>query len=173
VLFTVIELSTVNLARKTCQLHFWRYPLVMGRDRTRRCETLASELREVATGLVARLRASSADSLPMSQSSALAHLINVGPMTVADLARAEHVKPQSTGVTVALLEEEGLVKREMDPSDGRRMHVLITDKGKRLFLAGRTARQAWLSQALQEHLSDAEQKRLLHALSLLRKTLER
>jgi DNA-binding MarR family transcriptional regulator len=145
----------------------------MRQDRTRRCEALASELREVATGLVARLRASSADSMPMSQSSVLAHLIRSGPMTVADLARAEHVKPQSTGVTVALLEEEGLVEREMDPSDGRRLHVLITEKGKRVLLAGRAARQAWLSQALEERLSDAEQKQLLDALSLLRKTIGR
>ena len=143
----------------------------MGQNRTRRSEALASELREVATELRARLRASSADSMPMSQSSALAQLFKAGPMTVADLARAEHVKPQSTGVTVALLEEEGLVKREADPSDGRRLHVLMTEKGKRQFLAGRTVRQAWLSQALEERLSDAEQKQLHDALSLLRKAL--
>jgi DNA-binding MarR family transcriptional regulator len=145
----------------------------MAQNRTRRSEALASELREVATGLVARLRASSADSMSMSQSSVLAHLFKAGPMTVADLARAEHVKPQSAGVTVALLEEDGLVEREMDPSDGRRLHVLITEKGKRLFLAGRTARQAWLSQALEERLSEAEQKQLLDAMSLLRRVVER
>jgi DNA-binding MarR family transcriptional regulator len=108
----------------------------------------------------------------MPQTSVLARLLKLGPMTVADLARAEHVKPQSIGVTVSTLEEEGLVVRKLDPGDGRRLNIVLTESGKRALLAGRAARQAWLSRALEEHLTDAEQRQLLEAMSLLKKALE-
>ena len=75
------------------------------------------------------------------------------------------------GVTVAFLEEEGLVTRKIDPNDGRRLIVSISEAGKEAFLAGRAARQAWLSNALGERLDDAEQRHLLEAMSLLRKVL--
>lgn len=146
----------------------------MGQERTRRCETLANDLRELTAQLAARLRAaSSGEALSMSQTSVLARLHKTGPLTVADLARAEHVKPQSMGATVASLEEEGLVARKLDPSDGRRLNLSLTEAGKRALLAGRAARQAWLSRALEDHLNDAEQRQLLEAMSLLRKVLER
>jgi DNA-binding MarR family transcriptional regulator len=133
---------------------------------------LANELREVSTKLTRRLRAESAGELSMSETSVLARLHKVGPSTVADLARAEHVKPQSMGVTVGSLEEEGLVTRRIDPSDGRRLKTSLTEAGKAAFLAGRAARQAWLSKCLGDHLDDAEQRHLLEAMSLLRKVLE-
>ena len=107
----------------------------------------------------------------MSQMSVLARLHKVGPSTVADLARGEHLKPQSMGVTVASLEEEGLVTRTIDPNDGRRLNVSVTEAGKEALLAGRAARQAWLSNALGERLDDAEQRHLLEAMTLLRKVL--
>ena len=107
----------------------------------------------------------------MSQTSVLARLHKMGPSSVADLARGEHVKPQSMGVTVAFLEEEGLVTRKIDPNDGRRLIVSISEAGKEAFLAGRAARQAWLSNALGERLDDAEQRHLLEAMTLLRKVL--
>lgn len=143
----------------------------MGLERTRRCERLANELRQLASELMRRLRAESAGELSLSQTSVLARLHKVGPSTVADLARGEHVKPQSMGVTVASLEEERLVTRKIDPNDGRRLNVSITGAGKKAFLAGRAARQAWLSNALGERLDDAEQKHLLEAMSLLRRVL--
>jgi DNA-binding MarR family transcriptional regulator len=145
----------------------------MGQERTRRCEVLANELREVSTELRARLRvASLAEPLSMSQTAVLARLHKFGPMTVADLARAEHVKPQSMGATVVSLEADGLVARSSDPDHGRRLNVSLTEAGKRALLAGRAARQAWLSRALEEHLDVAEQKQLLEALSLLKRIFE-
>jgi DNA-binding MarR family transcriptional regulator len=108
----------------------------------------------------------------MSQTSVLARLHKLGPLTVAELARADHVKPQSMGVTVASLEEEGLVTRKSDPNDGRRLHALLTAAGKEALLAGRAARQAWLSKALEERLDETGQRQLGEALSLLKKVLE-
>ena len=145
----------------------------MSQERKRRCEAVANELRQVASDLVRRLRAESADqTLSMSQTSVLVRLHKDGPSTVADLARAEHVKPQSMGVTVASLEEEGLVAREADANDARRWNASLTDAGKRMLLSGRAARQAWLSRAIEERLEDSEQRRLAETVALLRKVLD-
>ena len=108
----------------------------------------------------------------MSQSAVLVRLHKSGPSTVADLARAEHVTAQSMGATVASLEEEGLIARTIDPNDARRWNAFLTEVGKRTFLAGRAARQAWLSHALEERLDDGEVRRLADAVALLRKVLD-
>jgi DNA-binding MarR family transcriptional regulator len=144
----------------------------MSQERRRRCDQVANELREVARSLVARLRAESADqALSMSQVAVLVRLHKSGPATVADLARGEHVTAQSMGATVASLEEEGLVARRVDPNDARRWNAFLTEAGKRAFLAGRAARQAWLARALEERLDDAEIRRLGDAMALLRRVL--
>ena len=145
----------------------------MGQERRRRCDQVANDLREVARALVGRLRAESADqALSMSQSAVLVRLHKSGPSTVADLARAEHVTAQSMGATVASLEEEGLIARTIDPNDARRWNAFLTEVGKRTFLAGRAARQAWLSHALEERLDDGEVRHLADAVALLRKVLD-
>lgn len=108
----------------------------------------------------------------MPQTTVLARLFKSGPATVAELARAEHVKPQSMGTTVASLEELGMVVRTADPEDARRWHASLTDDGKRTFLAGRAARQAWLSRAIEARLDDVEQRELAAAIAVLRKVVE-
>jgi len=141
-------------------------------DRRHRCEALASDLREVTSALIRRLRAASnGQPLSMSQAEVLVRLHKSGPSTVADLARAERVTPQSMGTTVGSLEEAGLVARTADPNDARRWNASITEAGRRVLLDGRAARQAWLSQALEERLAEGEQRDLAEAIGLLRKVL--
>jgi len=145
----------------------------MSQERKRRCDAVASELRQVASDLVRRLRAESAnEALSMSQTAVLVRLHQDGPSTVADLARAEHVKPQSMGATVASLEEEGLVARKEDANDARRWNASLTAAGKHVLLSGRAARQAWLSRAIEQRLDDSEQRRLAETVALLRKVLD-
>jgi len=140
--------------------------------RHRRCEALATDLRGVASALVRRLRAESAgQTLSMSQGAVLVLLHKSGRSTVANLARLEHVTPQSMGATVASLESEGLVTRTVDPDDARRWNASLTETGKRVLLEGRAARQAWLSRAIKERLDDGEQRRLAEAITLLHKVL--
>ncbi|HEY5145519.1 MAG TPA: MarR family transcriptional regulator [Polyangiaceae bacterium] len=144
-----------------------------GEARQRRAEGLAIDLRETAGALVRRLRAESAgQALSMSQGSVLVRLDKSGSSTVADLARMEHVTPQSMGTTVAFLEDEGLVARTVDRSDGRRWNASLTAAGRRVLLEGRAARQAWLSRAIEERLAAGEQRRLADGIALLRKLLD-
>ena len=69
--------------------------------------------------LLRRVRAAAAShELSLTESSVMARLSREGPATTADLARAESVKPQSMGATIAALEERG-TGRAQAASDGR------------------------------------------------------
>src|ERR1017187_7603950 len=87
----------------------------------------------VAVGLVVRkMKQAPLDGdLTMAESSALSRLDRGGPATSSDLARLDRISPQSMGVTLAALEERGLVRRSRDPEDGRRIVLSITEDGQR------------------------------------------
>jgi DNA-binding MarR family transcriptional regulator len=77
-----------------------------------------------------RLRAAGAPGeMTFSEIAALARLERGGPATSAELARLEQISPQAMGVTLAGLEERGLVARSADPSDGRRVVMSVTGAG--------------------------------------------
>ncbi|HEY3818478.1 MAG TPA: MarR family transcriptional regulator [Polyangiaceae bacterium] len=144
----------------------------MRREIPKGAEVAADELGKVIGALVRRLRAETpAHELSHSEHVVLKRLMELGPSTTAALARAELVKPQSMGVTLAALEEEGFVVRKTDPADARCRTVSVTEKGKRLVLEGRTARQTWLARAVAEKLDGDERRTLLEALALLRRVV--
>jgi DNA-binding MarR family transcriptional regulator len=120
-----------------------------------------------------RLRAESGDPLyarPLV--SVLRRLESDGPLTTADLARAEFMTPQSMGASVAELEDHGLVARADDPSDGRRKLVSLSREGSRALAEARARRRGWLVRAIEAELDPPEQRRLLAALELLRRVTE-
>ena len=80
--------------------------------------------------LVRRVRAvSAAHELSWSEAAVMGRLDRDGPATTADLARAEAVRPQSMGATIAALEERGLVARKPHRTDGRQVNIVLTAKG--------------------------------------------
>lgn len=52
-----------------------------------------------------------------------------GGLCQLDLARATHLKPPTISVALSKMEEEGLVTRVIDGTDGRATRVYLTDKG--------------------------------------------
>jgi len=132
-------------------------------------ETTAAEL-SLAIGLILRrLRAeSNPDELTWSQTVALSRLEAAGSMTTADLARAEQVKPQSMGATLAELEREGLVGRQPHPTDGRQVLLALTDAGVEARRKRSAAKQKWLLAAF-ARLDPAEQQTLTDAAALLKR----
>jgi DNA-binding MarR family transcriptional regulator len=63
------------------------------------------------TNLQRRARTASAShELSWTESAVMARLAKDGPATTADLARAEGMKPQSMGTTIAALEGMGMVE---------------------------------------------------------------
>jgi DNA-binding MarR family transcriptional regulator len=138
-----------------------------------RAADLAAEFRVVLGKLKRRLRehANKGD-LSLSQMAVLGYLDREGPSTVTALARAEGVRPQSMGATVAALEEAGLVSGAPHPADGRQIMLSLTATGREWIKASRAAREDWLSQAIRSHLSPAEQEDLAKAAALLRRLIE-
>jgi DNA-binding MarR family transcriptional regulator len=145
----------------------------MAHRTSRRAESAAEELRRLLGALIRRLRAESAgDEASPSELLVLKRLVDVGPSTTAELARAERVRPQSMGATLAGLEERGLVARAIDTTDARRRTISITSRGKRLVQAGRDARRSWLAHRIEEALDADEQRALAASLDLLRRLVE-
>jgi DNA-binding MarR family transcriptional regulator len=107
-----------------------------------------------------------------SQKSVLTRLEREGPSTVTALARAEGVRPQSMGATVAALEAAGLVTGAPDPGDGRRTLLSLTEACRDWILANRAAREDWLFHAIQTKLSPGEQAELAKAIDLLKRLVE-
>jgi DNA-binding MarR family transcriptional regulator len=77
--------------------------------------------------------------LSWAEASALDRLDEDGPAASAELARLEQIRPQSMGATLSGLESRGLVQREADPADGRRVVFSITAAGRRKRLDRRDA----------------------------------
>ena len=87
-------------------------------------------------------------------------------MTTADLARAESVKPQSVGATLAELERDGLVERRPHPTDGRQVLFALTADGVEARRKRSAAKQEWLLDAV-SGLNHEEQQTLMSATTLI------
>jgi DNA-binding MarR family transcriptional regulator len=135
-------------------------------------ETAVAELLRATGQLLRRLRTESNPSeLTWSQVAILARLDEIGWMTTADLARAESVKPQSMGATLAVLELDGLVQRRPHPTDGRQVLFALTEDGIAIRRRNSALKREWLSSAIAK-LGPAEQKTLISAAALIKSLSE-
>ena len=139
------------------------------KENRKNLEIAVTELLSVTGQLTRRLRAvSNTRELTWSQVAIMARLEEAGPLTTADLARAESVKPQSMGGTLAAMEEEGLVERQPHPTDRRQILYALTDEGREARRKVSLAKREWLLAAIAQ-LSRAEQKTLLAAVDIIRR----
>ncbi len=118
--------------------------------------------------LVRRLRQVQDDiELTLPETSALSRLDRAGPTTSSALAKQEQISPQSMGATLGGLEERGLVGREPDPADGRRVVLSITAEGVAVLGARRAARTETLAGVLADGFTPDELQQLLAAAPLI------
>ncbi|MDR3447710.1 MULTISPECIES: MarR family transcriptional regulator [unclassified Dyella] len=135
-------------------------------------EASVNELTTAMGQLLRRLRSETgSDELNLSQLGVLGRLDQQGPMTTADLARSESMKPQSMGTILAGLEQEGLVQRKPHPSDGRQILFAMTDKAIGIRRKRGNAKREWLLAALAT-LNPAEQRTLMDAIPLIKRLSE-
>jgi DNA-binding MarR family transcriptional regulator len=135
-----------------------------------RALALAVELRVVLGKLMRRLRDQTpGGDLTWSQKSVVIRLERDGAMTVSALARAEGVRPQSMGATVAVLEAASLVTGSPDPNDGRQTVISLTAQCRKMIKEGRAAREDWLFRALQSNFVAAERADLAASVELLKR----
>ena len=129
---------------------------------------VAAALRVSVGLLLRRMRQSRPDGdLTLPESSALARLDRGGPATPGALAKQEQISPQSMGTTLAALEGRGLVVRQPDPRDGRRVVLSLTEAGRQLLRDKRNARTQQLAGALAAGFTGAELELLRAAAPLL------
>ncbi|HLU72754.1 MAG TPA: MarR family transcriptional regulator [Nonomuraea sp.] len=137
---------------------------------------LAKNLR-IAVGLLARrirrlYTNATGDDLSFTELGVLSRLERDGPHTSVQLAQVERITAQAIGTVLTGLHRRGLVRRDPDPADGRRVITSISDAG-RAALGGReqviTDR---LARAV-ETLTPEERERLAAALPVLTRIADR
>lgn len=128
---------------------------------------LAHDLRLAVTRFSRRLRSQRLDtSVTLTQVSALSTLKRHGPMSPGELAAHERVQPPSMTKVVVALEGKGLVTRTPHPTDGRQVVIGLTRAAEDMLGAEARAREAWLSERLQQ-LSGEERAVLREAAAIM------
>jgi DNA-binding MarR family transcriptional regulator len=134
-------------------------------------EAAVTDLLAAMGQLVRRLRVEAgSNELGLTQVAITARLEG-GPLTTADLARAESMKPQSMGASLAQLEEDGLVRRRAHPTDGRQILYELTAAGIEGRYKSRLAKREWLLSAIAK-LEKDEQQALFAATDVIRRVAE-
>ncbi len=132
------------------------------------------EVRDVATRLHAasiRLlrtlrREDDGSGLSAPRLSALSVVAFAGPMSLAELAAAEQVRPPTMSRIVDALVEAGLVSRDMDPDDRRSVRIAATAEGRRVMEAGRERRVRALVERVRG-LAGSERRALARGVEIL------
>jgi DNA-binding MarR family transcriptional regulator len=137
---------------------------------------VAGALRVSVGMLVRKLKQVSAagdDELTLPETSALSRLDRAGPAASSDLARLERISPQSMGATIAALEQRGLIARDRDPHDGRRIVLSITGAGRQVVRDRRGARTEQIARSLADGFTPQELAQLRAVTPLLERLAER
>jgi DNA-binding MarR family transcriptional regulator len=113
-------------------------------------DEITSRLRMVVARLSRRLRQEANEGATPSQLAALATVDRHGAMTLGELADHERVRPPTMTRIVAGLEEGGLLRRAIDPSDRRVARMTLTPEGERLLARSRTRKDEFLASLLEE-----------------------
>ena len=132
---------------------------------------LAARLRLAIARTARRLRQETGSELSPSLSSALATVERHGPLTPSELAERERVQRPTATRLVARLEEDGLVTRTADPSDGRSFLVAVTGEGRALLARMRRRKDAYLAERL-KRLDPSDRATLAEAAAILERLLE-
>lgn len=122
--------------------------------------------------LVRRSRAvATSDELSWTEAGVLKRLACNGPLTTADLARAQGMRPQSMRAVLASLEQLGMVQRRPHASDGRQVNIELTAKGAAAQRRAGDAKRTWMAQAIAQ-LSVQDQQTLFEAGNILKRLVE-
>jgi DNA-binding MarR family transcriptional regulator len=102
--------------------------------------------------------------------SALSVLVFAGPTSLAGLAAAEQVTAPTMTRLVEGLVKAGLVTREPEPGNRRKVRISATEEGRRLLEEGRRRRVKLLADRLAT-LAESERRALERAVELLERAV--
>lgn len=117
------------------------------------------------------VQASDRQDLTMAQLSALVKIEEHGPLRLGELAAREGVAGPSIIRTISPLTEDGLVRRDPDPKDGRSSFVSLTPTGSKVLNQIRRSRSDFLARRA-ARLTDAQRAALADAVPVLELLLE-
>ena len=128
---------------------------------------IAARLHSSAIRLLRSLRREDDGSgLSAPRLSALSVIVFAGPLSLAELAAAEQVKPPTMTRIVAALEQDGFVRRLPDDADARAIRVEPTKGGIALMQEARRRRVRQLADGI-ARLSTAEQATVADATAII------
>jgi DNA-binding MarR family transcriptional regulator len=136
-----------------------------------RTDQLASRLHSASIRLLRLLRREDeAGGITGPRLSALSVIVHSGPLTMAELARAEQVRAPTMTRVVDALVADGLAERLAEPADRRLVRVRATETGKALLESGRRRRVRALTGRLGQ-LAESERRALERAVELLERVV--
>lgn len=134
-------------------------------------EQMAARLHSASIRLLRLLRREDDTSgLSAPRLSALSVILFSGPLSLAELAKAEQVRPPTMSRLVEALVAAGLATREAAPDDRRSVRIAATDEGRRLLEAGRQRRVRALTTRLRA-LAESEQRALARGVEILERAI--
>ena len=132
-----------------------------------RTEQMAAQLHSVSMRMLRVLRREDEEAgMSASRLSALSVIVFAGPISLADLAEAEHVRPPTMSRIVENLVQDGLVTREADKTDRRMVRIAATAAGRALLDEGRARRVKAICGRLGK-LADSERRALYRGIELM------
>ncbi len=91
------------------------------------------------------------------------------PVRPSELAVELGVTTSNVAPVLRSLETQGMLNRRVDPVDGRKALVALTDLGKKVVADTRKSYYAWLQTAMEDQLTSEERRLLLQAGDLMQR----
>jgi len=134
----------------------------------------ASDLRNVITRLIKKMRKASPTGLQLSltERSTLALLYQHQALLPSELAAMEMITNQSMSQVLNHLFELGYIIRTASQTDKRKVNISLTKEGETTLLQLRHERDEWLLNAISESCTPEEQALLKQAIAPLTKLLD-
>jgi DNA-binding MarR family transcriptional regulator len=139
--------------------------------RDERIAESAARLRLAIVRTARRMRQEAGAELSPTLIAALATIDRHGPLTPSELADIERVKRPTATRVAAALENDGLIERAADPTDGRACLLSTSREGKALIKRVRSRKNAYISRRLRK-LGDEDVETLERAAEVLERMLE-
>ncbi|KPA91765.1 MarR family winged helix-turn-helix transcriptional regulator [Pseudomonas fuscovaginae] len=129
----------------------------------------ASALRKHITQLAKRLRQEGRNSPETwTQMLVLSSIDHHGSSaTPSVIAKAESMQSSNLAATLRDLEAAGLIHRQADQQDRRKILLSLSEQGQALLKASRDRRDTWLGEAMKSQLTDSEREQLENIIPIL------
>jgi DNA-binding MarR family transcriptional regulator len=135
-------------------------------------EEMATRLHASSVRLLRMLRREDDESgLSGPRLSALSVIVRAGPVSLANLASAEQVRPPTMSRIVDGLVEAGLITREAAPGDRRSVRIEATEEGRRLLASGQRAPRPSVDRNASGEIAESERRALARGIEILERVV--